>query len=92
MVAEYDEAGGRKAFYVNNPQRIDEVFSATVLFNGQPTKVYPLTDGLGSVYALVDRNGAVVRTNSYDVYGARTTSGTGPQLAMGFTGRWHDKA
>ncbi len=91
VVAEYDDLGTRKAFYVNNPQRIDEVFSTTLLFNGQPTKVYPLTDGLGSVYALVDRNGAVVRTNSYDVYGSRTTSGTGPVLAMGFTGREHER-
>jgi RHS repeat-associated protein len=92
VVAEYDENGARKGFYVNNPQRIDEVFSATVLFNGQPTKVYPLTDALGSDYALVDRNGTVVQTNSYDVYGARTSTGTGPQLAMGFTGREHDES
>jgi RHS repeat-associated protein len=92
VVAEYDDLGTRKAFHVNNPQRIDEVFSAAVLFNGQPNKVYPLTDGLGSVYALVARNGTVVRTNSYDVYGVRSSSGTGPQLAMGFTGREHDES
>ena len=90
ILEELDEVGARKAFYVNNPQRIDEVFSATTRFGGVPTKVYPLTDALGSVYALTDRNGAIVRTNSYDVYGARATSGTGPQLAFGFTGREMD--
>ena len=55
------------------------------------TSEYPLTDALGSVVAVTDASGAVVRTNSYDVYGERTSStGTGPQLAFGFTGREHD--
>jgi RHS repeat-associated protein len=76
--------------YVQNPQRIDEIFAATVTVNGTPTKVFPMTDALGSVYGLGDQSGALASSFSFDVYGARTqTSGT-TALRFGFTGREHE--
>jgi RHS repeat-associated protein len=82
-------SGGESAsdqHFLTNPKVIDEVLS----FETGGATYYPLTDALGSVMAVADSSGAVVRTNSYDVYGARTTSGTGPEIAYGFTGREHD--
>jgi RHS repeat-associated protein len=91
IVADYDTASGSQtAFYVQNPQRIDEILSSTVSVSGTPTKVYPLTDALGSIYELTDPNGNAVSNFSFDAYGARMqTSGT-LALRYGFTGREHE--
>jgi RHS repeat-associated protein len=72
---------------LTNPQVIDEMLS----LERDRATYYPLTDALGSVMALTDSTGAVVRTNEYDVYGERAGStGTGPTVAWGYTGREHD--
>jgi RHS repeat-associated protein len=83
---ELDAAGTTTTSYLNNPTQLDEILS----FQTGGATYYPLTDALGSVVAVTDSSGTVVRSNSYDVYGARTTSGTGPALAFGFTGREQD--
>ncbi|MFN0061771.1 MAG: RHS repeat-associated core domain-containing protein, partial [Myxococcaceae bacterium] len=52
---------------------------------------FPLTDALGSVYAVSTSSGQVTRSFGYDVYGERSNvSGASPELAFGFTGREHD--
>ncbi|MHB8875653.1 MAG: RHS repeat-associated core domain-containing protein [Myxococcaceae bacterium] len=83
---ELDSLGNTTTSYLTNPQAIDEILSFTT---GGAT-YYPLTDALGSIVAISDANGLVVRSNSYDVYGEETTSGTGVQTAFGFAGREHD--
>ncbi len=91
VVADYDDAGTtRTAYYVTNPQRIDEIFSATVLVDGQPQKLYPMTDALGSIYGLGDSQGHQTSTFQYDVYGARTQTSGSLALRFGYTGREHD--
>ena len=72
--------------YFTNPQVIDEIES----FQQAGPTYYPLTDGLGSVYAVTNSSGSVAATYSYEVYGTRTqTSGT-LALSFGYTGREHD--
>ena len=90
VTTEYDDLGTRKAFYLQNPQKIDEFFSATVVENGQMKEVWPLVDGLGSVYGLADKSGAVVSTFNFEVYGGRTQVSGVSELTFGFTGREHD--
>jgi RHS repeat-associated protein len=51
---------------------------------------YPLTDALGSIYAVTDSSGNVVATWNYDVFGARTQSSGTLHLAYGYTGKEHD--
>jgi RHS repeat-associated protein len=88
IVADYDAASGTRAgLYVQNPQRIDEIFAATISLSGTPTKVYPLTDALGSSYELTDSSGNDVSNFSYDAYGARTQTSGSVSLRFGFTGR-----
>src|SRR5512132_2038805 len=87
VVDELDTANATRTSYLPNPQVIDEILS----FEQAGKSYYPLTDALGSIYAIADSSGAVVRTSSYDVYGERTTSGTGPTIAFGFTGREHER-
>ncbi|MGQ0508547.1 MAG: RHS repeat-associated core domain-containing protein [Myxococcaceae bacterium] len=55
-------------------------------------RFYPLTDALGSVVALTDSAGAIVREYAYAAYGQRTTDGGGTNLNFGFTGREHDSS
>jgi RHS repeat-associated protein len=87
ILEELDGNAVTRTSYLANPQVIDEVLAFTTAGAGY----WPLTDALGSVVAVTDAAGAVVRNNSYDVYGERTAStGTGPALAFGFTGREHD--
>ena len=88
VVATMNEAGNVQAFYMQNPARVDEVFSAT---DESGTKTYPLTDGQGSVLGLTDGTGRLVSTFRYDVYGSRRqTSGT-TVIPYGYTGREHDE-
>ena len=86
VVAELDSLGNATTRYVTNPTQLDEILS----FTTGGAAYYPLVDGLGSIVAISDANGLVVRSNSYDVYGEKTTAGVGPPLASGFTGREHD--
>lgn len=86
VVDELDDAGSVRTSYMNHPQALDEVLSLQL---GGST-YYPLTDALGSIYAIADSGGHIVRMSSYDVYGAQTTAGSGPQIAFGFTGRERD--
>ena len=86
VLAELDGSNAVTRSYLNNPQAIDDILSFT---EGSGT-YWPLTDALGSITALTDASGAVVRRYTYDPDGARTTSGTGPDIAFGFTGREHD--
>ncbi len=87
VLAELDGANAVTTRYLNNPQRIDEVIS----FERGGATYWPLTDALGSIYAVADSSGAVVHRFDFDVYGARADlGGTGPVLDIGFTGRWHD--
>ncbi|MBZ4420465.1 DUF6531 domain-containing protein [Myxococcus sp. RHSTA-1-4] len=86
VLAEFDSAGATKTSYLTNPQAVDEILS----FEKDGVAFSPLTDALGSIYAVADSSGAVVGGYSYDAYGDRKTTGSGPQLAFGFTGREHD--
>jgi len=86
VLEELDGASTATINYLNNPQQIDEILSFA---NGGQT-FYPLQDGIGSIAAIGDANGLVVRSNSYDVFGEKTTTGVGPPLAFGFTGREQD--
>lgn len=86
VLAELDSANAATRRYLHNPEAIDDILEFT---EGGAT-YFPLTDALGSVVAITDSVGAVVRRNTYEVYGAGTSTGTGPQWAFGFTGREHD--
>src|SRR5262249_36070646 len=87
VLEELSAGGSTLTSYLTNPQVIDDIQS----FQQGAATYYPLADGLGSVYAITDSTGAVVRTNSYDVYGERLTSaGNGPQIPFGYTGREHN--
>lgn len=88
VFAELDIANATTTQYLTNPQVIDEILT----FERGGATYYPVGDGLGSVVAITDGTGIPVRTASYDVYGARTTTGTGPELAPGFTGQEHDQS
>src|SRR5262249_33987218 len=87
ILEELNASGSIVTSYFTNPQAIDEIESFQ-----QPGATYcPLTDALGSIHAITDSTGAVVRTNSYDVYGERLSSiGSGPQIAFGYSAREHD--
>ncbi|KFE67934.1 RHS repeat-associated core domain-containing protein [Hyalangium minutum] len=86
VLQEFSSTSPTPTSYLTHPQTTDEILS----FQQAGSTYSPLTDALGSVVAIADQTGAVVRTNSYDAYGARTTSGSGPMLAFGYTGREHD--
>jgi len=86
VLEELSPSGSTVTSYLTSPQVIDEIGS----FQQAGATYYPLTDALGSIYVIADSTGAVVRTNSYDVYGARSTLGTGPQIDQGFAGLHHE--
>lgn len=86
VLAEFDSANVAARRYLHNPESIDDIYE----FSEGGQTYFPLTDALGSVVAITDSTGAVVRRNSYEVYGARSSTGTGPQWAFGFTGREQD--
>jgi RHS repeat-associated protein len=89
VIEEFDASVGATTRYLNNPQRLDEVF----LHQTPSGASYPLVDALGSVVALADESGAVSRRYRYDPFGERTDlGGTGPVTARGFSGRWHDSS
>ncbi len=78
---------GTLDYHIDNPQRIDEQMALTV----GGVKLWPIVDALGSIFYLVNRSLSVVRQNQYDAYGTRSSTGSGPEVAWGFTGREHDK-
>lgn len=73
LVAEVNESGQVVKRYVYG-NSIDEVI--LVIANG--TNYWCLQDGLGSVVATTDNNGAVVGTCSYDIYGNVYNGDLGP--------------
>ncbi len=83
--AEYDAANvnTKLARYDHDPSRVDGLLSQTV----DGTKVYFVTDALGSVYAAVQADGTVVHKASYDAFGAKNTSVDASGTPWGFTGR-----
>ncbi|MHB8564668.1 MAG: RHS repeat domain-containing protein, partial [Acidiferrobacteraceae bacterium] len=84
ILATYDAGTGLRLMQFNqNPQRLGEVFSVK---NAQGTKLYPMTDMLGSVYALADATGTPQATYSYDVYGAQTVVSGSLGYPFAFTG------
>src|SRR5262249_52989214 len=76
VLEDLNASGSTVTTYLTNPQQIDDIIS----FQQGGATYYPVTDALGSIYTITDSTGAAVRSNSYDVYGARTTSGAGPQI------------
>src|SRR5262249_9810456 len=83
---ELNAGGSTTTSYLTNARVIDEIES----FQQAGPTYYPLTDGLGSIYAVTNSSGSVAATYSYEVYGTRTqTSGT-LALSFGYTGREHD--
>jgi hypothetical protein len=90
VVAEYDGSGNQSEFHVNNPQRIDEQFALTQTVSGAATKMWPIADALGSIYAWVGRAGNIRDSYSYDVYGTRSQLTGSDNIAWGFTGGEHD--
>ncbi|MBI5528900.1 MAG: RHS repeat protein [Deltaproteobacteria bacterium] len=94
VLAEY-EAGLKKAAYVLGP-RIDEIISARLsTLNSQPSaneKYWYLTDALGSVTALTDSVGRVIKTYRYGAWGEDHGT-TGPDLRNPYrwTGREWDR-
>jgi RHS repeat-associated protein len=86
VLEELDLGGSTVRRYMTNPQQIDEIIS----FSQSGVAYWPLTDALGSIAGISDSTGSVIQTSSYEVYGARTTTGSGPSIAFGFTGREHD--
>lgn len=85
-LTEFDSTNVAARRYLQNPEAIDDILE----FSEGGQNYFPLTDALGSVVAITDSTGAIVRRNSYGVYGARTSTGSGPNWAFGFTGREHD--
>ncbi len=87
VLEELDGASATSISYLNNPKQLDEVFA----FKRAGAVAYPLTDGLGSVYAIADASGGIGRRFDFDAYGARADLGGGvAAIDVGFTGRWHD--
>jgi RHS repeat-associated protein len=86
VVAELDGANALRARYHFHPQAGDEL----VAFETGGAAYYPLTDALGSVHLVTDGAGLPVRAYAYDAFGARSSSGSGPDVAFGFQGREHD--
>jgi RHS repeat-associated protein len=85
-LAEYDSANVAARHYLQNEEAVDDIYA----FAEGGQNYFPLTDALGSVVSITDSSGAVVRRNNYELYGTRTSTGTGPDLAFGFTGREQD--
>lgn len=65
---------------------VDEIFQRS---DGSGT-VFPQTDALGSTLALVDSNGVVQTSYSYDPFGNTTLTGAGSNNPSQFTGREND--
>jgi RHS repeat-associated protein len=86
VLAEYDSGNVATRRYLQNEEAIDDIYA----FAEGGQAYFPLADALGSVVSITDASGAVVRRNNYEAYGARTSTGTGPQWAYGFTGREQD--
>ena len=84
ILATYDAGTGLRLWQFNaNPQKLGEVFSAKT---AQGTQLYPMTDMLGSIYAVADPTGTPQATFSYDVYGAQTVVSGNPGYPFAFTG------
>ncbi len=85
VLAEFNGAGVKKAWYNANPQRIDEIISQVQAAG----KFYHLVDGLGSVYGLVNQSQVKVAAYSFDAYGALTDQQVQPGIVNPylFTGR-----
>src|SRR5262249_24512243 len=64
VLEDLSPSGSMVTSYLSNPQVIDEIDS----FQQAGAAYYPLTDAVGSIYAIADSTGAAVHTNSYDVY------------------------
>jgi len=87
VLEEIGTGGALSVAWLNHPQAIDE----SLAFETGGATYYPLLDALNSVMAITDASGQVVREYRYDVYGARVSStGSGPDVDRGFTGRYHD--
>ena len=86
VLSEFGGANTATRRYLQNPEAIDDILGVTE----GGAAYFPLTDALGSVVAITDSAGAVVKRNNYEVYGARSTTGSGPDWAFGFTGREQD--
>ena len=87
VLEEFDAANSATARFLNNPDQLDELLA----YEKSGALAYPLTDAIGSIYAVADTSGAVVHRYDFDVYGVRADLG-GSTLAIdvGYTGRWHD--
>jgi len=87
LLAELDGTNATTTRFLNDSQRIDDIIS----FEHIGATYYPLTDALGSWYAVADGSGAVARRFDFDVYGSRADlGGAGLALDVGFTGQRHD--
>ncbi len=87
VLTELDGANAVTTRYVNNPQHLDDIIG----FERGGATYYPLTDALGSIYAVTDSSGAAARRYDFDVYGVRTDlGGSSPSVDVGHAGRWHD--
>jgi YD repeat-containing protein len=75
VTTEYDESGLRKAFYLQNPQKIDEFFYVHIVRDGQAGNLWPIVDALGSVYAMTDYSGGIAAEISYLVFGGFIATG-----------------
>jgi RHS repeat-associated protein len=86
VLAEY-EAGARKAAYVLGP-RIDEIISQKSEISNQQSEIgkyWYLADALGSVTALTDAVGRVIKTYRYGAWG-EDAGVTGPDIRNPY--RW----
>jgi RHS repeat-associated protein len=86
VTTEYDDLGTGKGFYLQNPQKIDEFFSATIRIE-EAKRLWPIVDALGSVYALTDETGGPVGVFDYRAYGNTVALAGGIAAAFGFSGR-----
>ncbi|MFT3917511.1 MAG: RHS repeat-associated core domain-containing protein [Anaeromyxobacteraceae bacterium] len=87
MIAQYDTAGTRQAWYTQSLARIDEVLNVV----NASGKFWYQSDALGSVYALTTQGGEVRARGGYDVFGESVAlSGTAVGQPFGFTGREHE--
>jgi RHS repeat-associated protein len=93
VLAEY-ENGVKKSAYTLGP-RIDEIISAqlSALDSGPSTKYWYSSDALGSVTALTDAAGRVIKTYRYGAWGEEADV-TGPDISNPYrwTGREWDAA
>ncbi|MFT3917514.1 MAG: RHS repeat-associated core domain-containing protein [Anaeromyxobacteraceae bacterium] len=87
VVAQYDTAGTRQAWYTQSLARIDEVLNVV----NASGKFWYEADALGSVYALTTQAGEVRARGGYDVFGESVAlGGTAVGQPFGFTGREHE--